>query len=480
MRQKRYGCTYYYFIFRDVLFLCLNTQDDYIFPDEGIRAEQIKWAKAVLKNNKHVRWTFVFMHSPLWVNDEKGEDSGFREIRKALKDREYTVFSGHTHEYVKYIRDNKDYYVLSTTGGGPNPLKGPEFGEFDHGMLVTMTGKGPQIINVSIDGLVDNDIQTEQMFCRRKPTFCMTGLKNFQSPYHGKLTISFKNPFPDIITGQYQWHFQNKWTVNPSLRKITLKPDQKKSVIFEINYSGAVEELFPLPVLETNFEVNGDEWIKEKKICPLEIRGFLRDNLPVAKIKKVSAMPEINGQLTDKKWTFSPEISQFYSTKLDKKPTVLTEAMIVYSEKGIYHSFRCHEPNLSDLHTEAAGKDQMTIHSKIFKDDAIELFFITDCRSGTFKRLVVNAAGTVYNDTNQGKRWIKSVQTSIGREKDAWTLEIFIPWTDLDIRDLLQTKGCRFQIARYRPQSQELLQWASTAGYNQPDNLDLLGILKFL
>jgi len=36
-------------------------------------------------------------------------------------------------------------------------LRGPEFGEFDHVMMVTMTQDGPSISNVLLDGILSAD-----------------------------------------------------------------------------------------------------------------------------------------------------------------------------------------------------------------------------------------------------------------------------------------------------------------------------------
>ena len=64
--DEMYGVRYYSFLYKDVLFLCLNTQDG-----EGsnplLGEEQIAWAKEELAATGDVRWTFVFIHQPLWV-----------------------------------------------------------------------------------------------------------------------------------------------------------------------------------------------------------------------------------------------------------------------------------------------------------------------------------------------------------------------------------------------------------------------------
>ncbi len=152
------GESYYCFIYRDVLFLCLNQQEgrDSRPVQCGITQTQLKWALNVLEKNADVRWTLVFIHSPgEWRNPE------FREIEKALQKRNYTVFSGDKHRYTKYRRYGRDYYVLATAGG-TSELRGADYGEFDHITWVTMTDKGPEVANILLDGVLPGDVVTEE------------------------------------------------------------------------------------------------------------------------------------------------------------------------------------------------------------------------------------------------------------------------------------------------------------------------------
>ncbi len=173
-----FGKRYYYFIYKNVLFMCLDSQDTpetaglyYVSKDAHIGNEQIKWVKKVLKKHPNVRWTCVFMHQPLWTYPK---NNGFEMVEKALSERNYTVFAGHMHEYMKYDKSGDKYFVLGTTGGGKKVLKkyeailwtrllGIKNGEFDHLMWITMTDKGAIIANLLLDGIYDEDIKIESM-----------------------------------------------------------------------------------------------------------------------------------------------------------------------------------------------------------------------------------------------------------------------------------------------------------------------------
>lgn len=152
--KQRLGRQYYHFIYRNVLFLCLNSEDPpraHEFSNFG--DVQLEYFKDVLEDNADVRWTFVFLHKPMW---DYGDTTNWAKMERLLSGRAYTVFAGHEHEYAKAVRNGQNYYRLATTGGGSG-LTGLEDGSFDHIMWVTMTDQGPKVVNLMLDGIFDDD-----------------------------------------------------------------------------------------------------------------------------------------------------------------------------------------------------------------------------------------------------------------------------------------------------------------------------------
>ena len=157
---KRFGRKYYHFVYRDVLFLAVNSED----PRRAMSAEQVEYFRKVLEENKNVRWTLVFLHQPLFLrDDDPNDDDHWHEFDKLLQGRKYTVIAGHVHHYTKYVKNVRNYFVLATTGGG-SPLRGiQDYGEFDHVVWVTMTDQGPIIANLMLSGIWDENVRTEAM-----------------------------------------------------------------------------------------------------------------------------------------------------------------------------------------------------------------------------------------------------------------------------------------------------------------------------
>lgn len=191
MWLRRNGSDYYHFVYKNVLFISLNTEDPPIplsarelegqarltkmmqedavatqkmllarskprtkdgpkpQPSEvAIGEQQLRYVEQALQENSDVRWTMVFMHKPAWETD----NAAFKQIEKMLADRPYSVIAGHEHFYMYTNRFGRDYLDLATTGG---IWINQGAGNMDHITWVTMTDKGPVFGNIRLDGLMD-------------------------------------------------------------------------------------------------------------------------------------------------------------------------------------------------------------------------------------------------------------------------------------------------------------------------------------
>ena len=182
--EERLGRTYYHFVYRDVLFLVLDTDDysqqrleefarlrleaievaetqgwDAFYKTEyarmpenyggNISQEQSRYMLDALEQNPDVRWTFLIMHKAPWVIEDM---KTFTDIEDALTDRPYTVFNGHRHAYQYLQRKGRDYIRLATTGGSQLPKNGRSM---DQVVLVTVDDEGVDIANLLMSGILD-------------------------------------------------------------------------------------------------------------------------------------------------------------------------------------------------------------------------------------------------------------------------------------------------------------------------------------
>jgi len=181
--ENRFGRRFYHFVYENVLFLMMDSEDyeeqrmieiyearakalkildgeiegnyqesDYYKMSErslgGMSNAQFEYYKAVLEKYPNVKWTFVLMHKPLWMHED---DKGLARLETLLADRPYTVFNGHFHTYSHRKIQNRDYIMLGTTGGGQNPADSMAFDEVT---LVRMA-KEPVITTLKMEGILD-------------------------------------------------------------------------------------------------------------------------------------------------------------------------------------------------------------------------------------------------------------------------------------------------------------------------------------
>lgn len=212
--NERIGRPYYHFVYRNVLFLCVDIQDH---EARRIGPEQLAYFRKVLDENRDVRWTFIFAHKPAWWMEEELSQpfEGWPEFEGMLQDRPYTVFTGHVHRYLKQDRHGREYYTLATTGG-MSGQRGPEMGEFDQIVWVTMTHNGPIIANIDITGILSPELRNEldmdiadrgKNVVRAAQTLRFDG-SHLEQPLDG--TIRFRNGtrLPARITMVFDQHPQ--------------------------------------------------------------------------------------------------------------------------------------------------------------------------------------------------------------------------------------------------------------------------------
>jgi len=203
--QKRFGNDrgYYHFVYKDVLFLMINSEDppktvealqrdnpelyarvaanyqemaviqakDHQTAEDGKRLlelgepieewlgeinisdEQVAYFKDALAANSDVRWTFGFIHAPPYFSPSsvKRDPGNFVKIDAILADRPHTVFSAHTHTYNYDLRNGYDYITTATSGA----MNVARPGAMDHVVWITMTKGGPKIVNLLMNGIMD-------------------------------------------------------------------------------------------------------------------------------------------------------------------------------------------------------------------------------------------------------------------------------------------------------------------------------------
>ncbi len=478
--EELYGRSYYSFVYRDVLFLCLNSQETpglaYRSPDRYLSDEQIAWAKATLERHRDVRWTLVFMHQPLWVYEQEwtetgeevfaGRDTGFTEVEAALAGRDYTVFAGHMHRYTQFERHDRRYLVLATTGGG-SQLRGTRFGEFDHAVWVTMTDEGPVIANIETDAIHSADVLTEAGLAR---LYAEEGfLKDVRFAPGAAATgflLRFENPFHHPLQYDLAWT-QDDWKIVPREVSGSVPPGASEELAFVVEYASE-SELSP-PVCEARF------YAASELDCEFQLptQELVRCLFPwMVFVSQSESSPAIDGRLDDAAWRVVERERGFREMQTIGKPSVATEALFTYDSEHLYLAVVCHEPDPAGIRTRVTEHD-----GSVWADDSIEVFLDTNLDRETYVQLVVNAAGVTFDGHVFDTTFELNPLVATGRDEASWTVEIAIPWANLNAPAAQPGREWGFALARNRASNGEVQQLPPLFGRNHQPRM--FGVLRF-
>ncbi|PKO19576.1 hypothetical protein CVU37_02500 [candidate division BRC1 bacterium HGW-BRC1-1] len=307
---KRRGRPYYHFLYKDALFLVVNSEDPY---PARVSDDQIAYFKKVLEDNPDPRWTFVFMHEPLWRIEETEaawKDNGGTQWEKMdalLKPRKYTLFAGHTHAYAHTVRNgNHEHIVLATTGGGSKLRGARTYGEFDHIVWVTMDDNGPDIANLALDGILPRDVRTEATQAD------VSGMSNSALKSvviradHDTFTSAttefvLKNATPDPIRMKVEFVEAPPLRVDPALVTRDLASQESTTISLSISAPGGVApEEITAPIMAKWSAIWSPKGTEPLELTGTANIGIIRD----MHVKHALAAVTVDGNLQE--WTDMP------------------------------------------------------------------------------------------------------------------------------------------------------------------------------
>lgn len=299
--RARRGPSFYHFRYRGVLFLVLNSElfssvSDPGKPVEGpdTREAQLAYAKRVLAEEKDARWTFVLIHQPLW--DRPTPQADWMEIEAALGSRNYTVFAGHFHNYVKQVRNDRRFITLATTGGASR-LRGVDRGEFDQVALVRMTAHGPVLANLMLDGIQGEDVRTEahREAVRRldKAITPLPELVPSRGFRKGQVAFKVKNEGAAPLELEGRFEASPDLTPSPERLKLSVEPGAEQRVSVALRAARALDLGAAAPALARwtlatqepdvapRVEVEGESWLlpEARFACPRARRAVKVDGV---------------------------------------------------------------------------------------------------------------------------------------------------------------------------------------------------------
>lgn len=262
---ERYGKAWYHFVYKNVLFISMDSNDG---DGLSISRSQIDYVKKAIADNPQVRWTMLYMHHPVW---NYKDFNGFSEIEAALQSRPYTVLAGHNHQYLKTQRNNRNYYILASTGGG-SQLRGPRFQEFDHITWVTFTDEGPELVNLALSGIHNDDIVDEAGLAKAK---AILDAVNFKPQLlkidarRAQVLVNIQNSGLDTLYFDSHLYHHHLISSNQGKFKLKIAPKSSQYLDFVVSTIGNVtfdkaapleldwQMALPSPFMEAPYRLEG-------------------------------------------------------------------------------------------------------------------------------------------------------------------------------------------------------------------------------
>ena len=269
--KEHLGRTYSAFVYKDCLFITLNTEEwhhpaqteAWDWEKGWFGEEQTKYVEDELAKHPDVRHTFVFMHRPLWLQ----EHSGWERIETALGERPYTVFAGHYHNLTLHTRNDRRYFVLGATGGGFTPQEVQEYGAFDHYSIITVDGEEVNVAIIEPGNIHPADISTAAFKDRLanlltfKPQF---DLNRDQPLSNGNLEITLENTLEKRLKLEIVFNPNENWQISPHQLSVQAKPGQTTKAT--VTFSVSSDDFLPLPIYNYSALYGGEQLLNSRKL----------------------------------------------------------------------------------------------------------------------------------------------------------------------------------------------------------------------
>jgi len=451
--QELYGPKYYYFLYKNVLFMVLHSQET---AEDCIGKTQSDWAVDVLKKYPDVKETFIFVHYPLWQDKYLKRHKELESLFNELSGRNHTIFAGHEHSFLKFDRNKQKYFRMATTGG-VNAIG--ESGRFDHFMWVSVfNDRRPVFANIMLNGIADENILTEDMDkikkelkADRDKILCKD--KSFELP------LVLRNPFKDSLKYKINFTGDKNWSF--STPEFNGEVPAEQDIVLTVK--GNVETVFPVPQGNGEFEIIGGNKFKMELHVPFFLVNRTEVNVPY-----IASSPVIDGKLDDKCWQVPVE-GEFRDFVSFGKQKVETKMWLAYDNEYLYWAAKCYEPDQSKIVRRFAKRDLA-----LWNDDSVELFLDVNCDREKFYQFIINSGNAVYDSNMTDKKFNADVKSASSLDAEGWTIEMAIPWKDLKV-NAPESKRMGFLFSRNRPGRENICQLPVVGGNNHsPENFGAL------
>ena len=180
----------------------------------------------------------------------------------------------------------------------------------------------------------------------------------------------------------------------------------------------------------------------------------------------VADAPKVDGRLDDPCWAKAPLVSgfTFYNKRIAVE--VQTSFRVAYDGRHLYLAVTCDEPLMKLVVPQPTQRDDRNV----FRQECIEAFVDPHHTHKRYHQFAFCVAGTFYDSLLTNAAWDSQARAAVQQLANAWTLEVAIPWADLEV-DPKPGKVVGINICRDRlvGRSREWTNWSQTkANFHDP------------
>ncbi len=200
-----------------------------------------------------------------------------------------------------------------------------------------------------------------------------------------------------------------------------------------------------------------------------------RRELVIPRVKPGMPPLALDGGLNDPAWSQAAVATDFRLQGSRVLAAQQTLVRMMYDDKALYIGVECRESRMDKILMSSKGLDS----AGVFTDDTVELFIGQRPNfEETYWHVAITPGNARYDDVAIEKDYNLKMDSATKLGKDAWTVEIVIPFASLGLKEAPAGKAWRGNICRIRkPDPREVSAWnAIEAGFHAPK---LFGVWRF-
>jgi hypothetical protein len=272
-------------------------------------------------------------------------------------------------------------------------------------------------------------------------------LKTGSSAYR----VTRKNTTSSEISETISWSLQGNtnWKIEPASQTFKLLPGGEASCTFTISFQGDQTTALPFPQYQRTIIADGIPQEKRRGQLPLDDIEFFKANALQHKAGKAGKI-KIDGFLKEKSWSKAVPITNFVSADGKQSYPYPTKVKFLWDKKGLWIACEMNEPQPSTMVAKQTKRD-----SNVYQDDCIQLYLDTDFDRKDYFHIVLNPIGTIMDSIIHDRSYnLKKLKVANSINSQTWNMELFIPWSDIAVKNPRSGMRIGLEINRNRRQGE--------------------------